>query len=42
MKEGRHGSPGKIITSVDSAVKMFVIPANEELGIARKVYDKLK
>ncbi|MBQ3274144.1 MAG: acetate/propionate family kinase [Christensenellaceae bacterium] len=42
MKEGRHGSPGKIITSGDSAVKMFVIPANEELGIARKVYDKLK
>ena len=31
----------KIISSKDSKVKVFVIPANEELGIARKVYEKL-
>ena len=42
MKEGKHGSPGVEITSDDSEVRMFVIPANEELGIARKVYDKLR
>ena len=33
---------GKIITAPDSALHAFVIPANEELGIARKVFSKLQ
>lgn len=40
LSDERNESPekDKVISADDSAVKVFVIPANEELGIARNVY----
>ena len=36
-----EGTGAKTISSENSKVKVFVIPANEELGIARKAYKKM-
>ncbi len=41
LDENAPDSGIRCITTEDSKVKFFVIPANEELGVARKTYQKL-
>ena len=38
--ESVHGEEGEV-SSADSKVKVFVVPANEELVLAREVYRKV-